>query len=168
MPDDAEMLTELATEVLQKCDKRGVVIAAAESCTGGLLSSLLTDIEGLSSCFERGFIVYSNEAKSELLGVDPVAIERHGAVSRETALAMAEGALERSRAGVAVSITGFAGPGRPGDEEGLVHLAVRAEEERTATRECHFGAAGRERIRLLAARAALEMLNEALDVAKSG
>lgn len=124
MPDGAEALLDLAEAVLRQAKRQKATIASAESCTGGLLSSLLTDIEGCSGLFERGFATYSAEAKAELLGVAPILIARHGAVSREVAIAMVQGALEHSRAELAVAITGFAGPAGDRDEEGLVHLAA--------------------------------------------
>lgn len=157
-----EALTAQAADVLRHLSVRGLTIATAESCTGGLLASLLTDIEGLSGCFERGFATYSNEAKTEMLGVDPMTIERHGTVSREVALAMVEGVLVHSRADVAVAITGFAGPAGPSDEEGLVHLAVRSRDGGAVNRECHFGPRDRDGIRHLAVRGVLEMIEELL------
>lgn len=162
LANDAERLTAQAVRVLERASARGLRLATAESCTGGLLSSLLTDVEGLSGCFECGFTTYSVEAKTELLGIDPIKIERYGAVSREIAVAMARGALSRSHAEVAVSITGFAGPAGDSDEEGLVHLAVATLEGGLIHRECHFGKGGRDRTRFLATNAALEMLTEAL------
>ena len=110
--------------------------------------------------FERGFATYSEEAKAELLGIDPILITRHGAVSDEVAIAMAKGALENSRAHVAVAITGFAGPGGKRDEEGLVHIAAASREGGLIQRECHFGPRGRQEVRLLAVRGALELLGE--------
>lgn len=159
---DATHLAAEAAEVLRLAGEREIKLATAESCTGGLLSSLLTDIEGCSGAFERGFATYSNEAKSELLGVEPLTIAVHGAVSREAALEMAEGALERSHGQVAVAITGFAGPGGKRDEEGLVHVAALSERGHRIHRECHFGPRGRDAIRLLAAQAALEVMHEVL------
>lgn len=161
--DDAEALTVQAAEALQHLSDRDLTIATAESCTGGLLASLLTDIEGLSGCFERGFATYSDEAKAEMLGIDRMAIERHGAVSREVALAMAQGVLAHSRADVAAAITGFAGPAGPSDEEGLVHLVVHSKEDGAIHRECHFGPRGRDQIRLLAVSGVLEMVDELLN-----
>lgn len=159
---DIEALTARAADVLRHLSERGLTVATAESCTGGLLASLLTDIEGLSGCFERGFTTYSDTAKTEMLGVDPMAIEQYGAVSREVALAMMQGVLARSPADVATAITGFAGPGGPSDEEGLVHLAVGSRDGSTIRRECHFGSGGRDRTRLMAIGAALEMMGELL------
>jgi nicotinamide-nucleotide amidase len=141
---------------------RNWCITTAESCTGGLLASLLTDIEGLSSCFERGFVTYSMEAKTGMLGIERIEIERHGAVSKEIAIEMAQGALASSHADVAAAITGFAGPAGKRDETGLVHVAVQSRGGKVLHRECHFGDAGRDRTRQLAARAALEMLESVI------
>lgn len=160
MPDGAEALLGRAEAVLKAAKKQNLRIASAESCTGGLLSSLLTDVEGCSGLFERGFATYSEAAKSELLGIDPITIVRHGAVSREVAIAMAEGALANSRADLAISITGFAGPAGRRDEEGLVHIAAASREGALIHRESHFGPRGREQVRLLAARGALEVMAE--------
>lgn len=160
LPDEAHRLADAATRVLQLVQDEDCRIATAESCTGGLIASLFTDIEGLSNRFDRGFVTYTEEAKCELLGIEPAFIVRHGVVSREVAVAMAKGALEHSSADLAVSVTGFAGSGGPGDEAGLVHLAVCGERRGTITRECHFGDVGRDRVRFLAASAALEMLEE--------
>jgi len=100
-----------AASLLDLCRQRGLMVATAESCTGGWLAAVLTEVAGSSDVFERGFVTYSNEAKTELLNVPAELIERHGAVSEEVARAMAEGALAHSRAGLSVSITGVAGPG---------------------------------------------------------
>jgi nicotinamide-nucleotide amidase len=162
LPDNAHELADHAEIVLRRIEHAGLSVATAESCTGGLIASLFTDIEGLSSNFERGFVTYSVAAKCELLGIEPAFIERHGVVSGEVARAMAEGALARSHAGLAVGVTGFAGKAGPGDEAGLVYLAVAHEGRATRVRECHFGDAGRDRVRLFTARAALEMLEQAL------
>src|SRR5688500_5457074 len=112
-----------ADKVLQLACDRELMLATAKSCTGGLLAALLTDVPGCSHAFERGFVVYTNEAKAQMLDIDAERIEQLGAVSKEIALDMAHGALRRSEADVALSITGFAGPGKPGDEEGKVHFA---------------------------------------------
>ena len=162
LPDEASDLAERAVAVLELAEKRELSIATAESCTGGLLASLLTDQRGLGKWFDRGFVVYTEQAKQEMLGIDPMTIERHGVVSEEVAKELARKALERSDAGVAVGITGFAGPAGPRDETGRVHLAVCADGERLIHRECHFGDCGRDRTRALAAGAALEMLESVL------
>src|SRR3546814_7275302 len=116
------------------------MLATAESCTGGLLASLLTDVEGASHAFERGFVVYSEKAKCELLGIQQADITHCGAVSRTVAIAMAKGSIHSSEADIALSITGFAGDG---DEPGLVHFACarrdgyvvqREEQDRKSTR----------------------------------
>jgi nicotinamide-nucleotide amidase len=160
LPDDAAKLADFAQEVLGRVAKAGLMIATAESCTGGLLASLCTDIEGLGSTFERGFVTYSEEAKAELLGIERAFIARHGVVSREVAMAMAEGALAHSRADLAVAITGFAGRAGKNDEPGLVHLAARRRGGGSCAREAHYGDVGRDRVRLLTAHAALEMIDE--------
>ena len=100
-----------AASVLQDLRRRGWMLATAESCTGGLIAAALTHVAGSSDVFDRGFVTYSNEAKADLLGVPMELIDRHGAVSEQVARAMAEGALARSRAGIAISVTGIAGPG---------------------------------------------------------
>ena len=162
LPDNASDLIDRAIEVLELAEKRNVSIATAESCTGGLLASLLTDQRGLGKWFDRGFVVYTPKAKQEMLGVNAATIEQYGVVSEPVAKELARNALDRSAAGVAVGITGFAGPGGPGDETGRVHLAVCAEGGRVIHRECHFGDCGRDKTRALAAGAALDMLETAL------
>lgn len=157
-------LQALARELLAMADARKICIAAAESCTGGLLASLLTDVEGFSHCFEAGFVVYSDEAKQRQLGVPAKLIEKHTAVSREVAREMAVRARAAADAAVAVSITGYAGPGGDDAEEGLVHFGLAGPEDSDlALREEHFGPQGRDRVRLAALAVALEMLRDALD-----
>lgn len=157
-----EKIANLAKEVLQAAADRDMQLTAAESCTGGLVSAVLTDVEGLSHVFERGFVTYSEDAKCELLGVDRGLIERHGVVSREVAIAMAQCAMGRSRAGLAISITGFAGPAGDDEEEGLVHFGCVREGGREWHREEHFGAIGRDGVRIAALEVALAMMNNAL------
>ena len=154
---------DLADKVLDLAHDKELKLATAESCTGGLLAALLTDVPGRSHVFERGFVVYSNQAKCDLLGIEPDKVESCGAVSAETARAMALGALRNSPADVALSITGFAGPAGPDDEEGLVHLACARGDGATCHREEHFGAIGRQGVRIAALEAALKMLEEALE-----
>lgn len=163
LPKEAADLARRAAEVLRRIEDAGLAVATAESCTGGLLASLLTDIEGLSSTFECGFVTYSEGAKGKMLGVDPGLIDSHGVVSQEVARAMAEGAILCSAATISVGITGFAGEAGKGDEPGLVHLAVAREGRPTIVRECHFGNVGRDRVRAMAAGTALEMLVEAIE-----
>ena len=151
-----------ACKLLDGAHDSKLQIATAESCTGGLLAALLTDVRGRGHVFERGFVTYTNEAKSELLGMPLDTIEEHNAVSRTVAILMADGALERSRADLALSITGFAGPGGPDDEEGLVHFGCASRGAQTAHREEHFGAIGRGGVRIAALEVALAMMEEAL------
>ena len=115
-----------ATALLSACRDRKLKLATAESCTGGLIAACLTEIAGSSDVVERGFVVYSNDAKTDLLGVPSMLIGKHGAVSEEVARSMAEGAIAKSRAEIAVAVTGIAGPGgaTPTKPVGLVHLAV--------------------------------------------
>ncbi|MBX3564278.1 MAG: CinA family protein [Sphingomonas sp.] len=159
LPDSVDAAARI---VLERACRRKLRLATAESCTGGLLASLLTDVEGAAHAFERGFVVYSNEAKAAMLGIDPQLIESAGPVSEAVARAMAEGALRKSMAQVAVSVTGFAGQGAPEDEPGLVHFACASERGATRHRERHFGDIGRGPVRIECMREALEMLDEAL------
>ena len=164
-PGLPDHLDEQAERLMHKiCDKQ-IRIATAESCTGGMLAALLTDIEGCGHGFDRGFVTYSKEAKSELLGIDPELLDHNDAVSERVARAMAEGALERSHADIAVGVTGFAGPGSPGCEEGLVHFALARRGGQTVHREEHFGAAGRGPARVNSLKVMLEMLEQALEEA---
>jgi len=159
LPDDVEGLIE---RVLKAAVDNDVSLATAESCTGGLVASVLTDVEGRSHAFERGYVVYTNEAKAQELGVPPRLIEQNGAVSEPVARAMAEGALRASGAGAAVAVTGFAGAGAPGDEPGLVHFAVAARGAPTVHEEHHFGDVGRGPCRIECLRVALRMLEAAV------
>ena len=154
-----------AAEVLAAARAKGIRIATAESCTGGLLAGALTDIAGSSDVFERGFVTYSNAAKTELLGVDPTLIAAHGAVSEEVAAAMAAGALARSKVDIAVSTTGIAGPG--GSEfkpEGRVCFGI-AGANGTQTQTIDFGALGRGKVRASAVDEALRLLAAAISQA---
>ncbi|MGE0713993.1 MAG: CinA family protein [Alphaproteobacteria bacterium] len=163
MTDDLNhTLAELASAVLAECRERGVRVATAESCTGGLVAGTLTDIAGSSDVVERGFVTYSNEAKTEMLGVPASLITQVGAVSAEVARAMAAGALEHSPADVAVSITGIAGPGgaTPAKPVGLVHFAV-ARRGATIRDERHVLPGDRAAIRRRAVAIALRMIREA-------
>ena len=142
-------IAELAVKLLEACRRRGIMLATAESCTGGLIAGALTDIAGSSDVVERGFVTYSNEAKHEMLGVPEALIARHGAVSEAVARAMAEGAVARSRAGLSVAVTGVAGPGGGSAQKpvGLVHVAVARQDRPTRHLECRFGDIGRVAIR---------------------
>ncbi|MFC3072776.1 CinA family protein [Shinella pollutisoli] len=141
---------------------RGLTIATAESCTAGLIAGAITEIAGSSAVFDRGFVTYSNAAKEEMIGVSAGTLRAHGAVSRPTAIEMAEGALRRSRASVSVAVTGIAGPGGGSPEKpvGLVHLAAARKGHRTLHREMRYGDLGRSAVRLATIRTALEMLVE--------
>ncbi len=153
-----------AAALLDQFRAAGLKIATAESCTGGLVAGLLTEVPGSSAVVERGFVVYSNEAKEDLLGVPAETIVTHGAVSEATARAMAEGALEASRADVAVSVTGVAGPdgGTASKPVGLVHFACARRGAATVAREVRFGDIGRANVRLASVRVALELLEAAV------
>jgi len=159
LPDDIEALIEA---VLEAAEQRGVALTTAESCTGGLIASVLTDVEGRSHVFERGYVVYTDDAKIEELAVPRRLIDQNGAVSEAVARAMAEGALRASGGNAAVAVTGFAGPAGPDDETGRVHFAVAAEGVPTAHEEHHFGDIGRGPCRLECLRVALRMLKAAV------
>jgi nicotinamide-nucleotide amidase len=149
-----------AKRVLAQCRARGFLVATAESCTGGLVVAALTEIAGSSDVVDRGFVTYSNEAKQAMLGVPASTLRRHGAVSAQTAKAMAVGALKNSRADIAVSITGIAGPGGGTKQKpvGLVHFAAAKRGGKQIARKKLFGAVGRRRVRQLSVMQALEML----------
>ena len=157
----AELDKQAERLVRRLCD-RGLSLASAESCTGGMLAALLTDIEGAGHSFERGFVTYTKEAKTELLGIDPMVLERNEAVSEPVAREMAEGALNRSRADLAFGVTGFAGPAGPDCEQGLVHMALARRGGETMHRVAHYGPIGRGPVRIRSLETMLEMLEEAL------
>ncbi len=162
MCDDA--IRAKAREVLDACREADSMLAIAESCTGGLLAGALTEIAGSSDVVERGFVTYSNESKSQMLGVPPELISRHGAVSEPVAHAMAEGALARSDARLSIAVTGVAGPGSDSDAKpaGLVHLAC-ARAGKGAIHESHeFGDIGRDAVRRAAVEAALNLISRRL------
>jgi nicotinamide-nucleotide amidase len=160
-----ERIDILAQEVLARARDAGLMVATAESCTGGLVAAALTAIAGSSDVVERGFVTYTNAAKAEMLGVSPALLADHGAVSEPVARAMAQGAVMASPAHMAVSITGIAGPGGGSAQKpvGLVHFAVARLGRATRHREMRFGDIGRESIRLASVATALEMLLEAMD-----
>jgi nicotinamide-nucleotide amidase len=155
-------LDEKAERLMKKLCAADLSIATAESCTGGMLAALLTDIQGAGHGFERGFVTYTKESKTDLLGIDPQLLQQNDAVSEAVARAMAEGALTRSRADLAFGVTGFAGPAGDEYEEGLVHMALARRNGETIHREAHFGDAGRGPVRLKTMEAMLDMLEEAL------
>ncbi len=151
------------SELLKVFKTCGLKIATAESCTGGLLAAALTSVSGSSAVVERGFVTYTNTAKIQSLGVPHDLLNAHGAVSAEVARAMAEGALTKSNADVAISITGIAGPGgaTQGKPVGLVFFALAREHMRTVTVERRFGEIGRDGIREASVATALDLLRQA-------
>ena len=157
-------LDTLAKQVLHEAGDRGLMLATAESCTGGLLASLLTDIPGSSHAFDRGFVTYTDDAKHDLLGVPMETLAEHTAVSKPVAMAMAEGAIRRAKNGVAVAITGYAeGSKKRGTEAGLVHFASARTGRPVMHREEHFGDVGRARVRIACLEVALAMMLERLN-----
>lgn len=161
----APALLSRAEKLLAALRSRKLKLVTAESCTGGLIAGLLTEIAGSSDVVERGFVVYSNEAKMSLLGVPAHIIEHHGAVSEVTARAMAEGALRNSLADIAVSVTGIAGPGGGSAEKpvGLVHFGCASRHGETAHRRFVFAKADRGEVRLRSVVAALDLIEAQLD-----
>ena len=151
------------SELLKIFKTCNLKIATAESCTGGLLSAALTSVSGSSAVVERGFVTYTNTAKIQSLGVPHDLLNAHGAVSAEVARAMAEGALTKSNADVAISITGIAGPGgaTQGKPVGLVYFGLAREHMRTVTLERRYGEIGRDGIREASVETALDLLRQA-------
>lgn len=160
-PDDIQLAAEA---VIHAAIKAGVLIATAESCTGGLVSGALTAVAGSSAVLDRGFVTYSNEAKAELLGVSEGLLTQFGAVSEPVARAMTLGAVDRSQASAAVSITGIAGPGGGSLQKpvGLVHFAAVGPQGGVVHVERRFGEIGREAVRLESVRVALALLLDAV------
>lgn len=154
-------LVEKAKSLLETLERNHVMLATAESCTGGLIAALFTEIPGSSNVFERGFVTYSNEAKQSMLGVPKALLEKYGAVSSEVAIAMAKGAVKNSRAKLAISVTGIAGPGGGTADKpvGLVYIAIAGYKE--AVDKCNFTGT-RNDIRFAAVDKALDMLNTAV------
>lgn len=152
-----------AAKLLQLARDANVTIATAESCTGGMIAAALTDIAGSSDVFDRGFVTYSNDAKQKMLGVQPRTLNTFGAVSEQVAKEMAEGALDRSKANLAVSVTGIAGPG--GSEhkpEGRVCFGIARSGQPTKTETVEFGAIGRADVRRETVVRAFSYLAEAI------
>ncbi|MEZ5924780.1 MAG: CinA family protein [Hyphomicrobiaceae bacterium] len=146
--DDRDIATA-ARSLVEKFTTRGLMLATAESCTGGLIAGAVTEIAGSSAVLDRGFVSYSNAAKTEMLGVPSALIEAHGAVSSEVARAMADGALRHSRADIAVAVTGIAGPGggSPAKPVGLVYVAALRRGSAPAIEELRLGDIGRDAVR---------------------
>jgi nicotinamide-nucleotide amidase len=159
---DLAPLLPAATDLIRLCTERGLKIATAESCTGGLVAAVLTEVPGSSAVVDRGFVTYSNEAKMELLDVPADLLEpgRPGAVSKEVAMAMAGGAIAHSNADLAVAVTGVAGPdgGTAEKPVGLVHLVARRRGGAVHHAQIRYGDLGRSGIRLATVRDALAML----------
>jgi nicotinamide-nucleotide amidase len=157
-----DLLSEAAA-LLDRLRAQGLRLATAESCTGGLIAALFTEIAGSSDVVERGFVTYSNAAKTELLGVADDLLTRHGAVSEPVARAMVQGALAHSHADIAVSVTGVAGPGGGTDAKpvGLVHIAALRKGGEILHQECRFGAIGRGPIRVASVEVALQLISRA-------
>lgn len=157
-------LRELADDFLKACARHGIMAATAESCTGGMIIAALTDIPGSSAAVDRGFITYSNEAKMEMLGVSEATLAAHGAVSEETALEMATGAMKRSRASIALAVTGIAGPdgGSPEKPVGLVWFGLALRGRPTIAESRIFPNEGRDFIRRETVRTALTIGLKAL------
>lgn len=159
-----EKLLSAARDLLTETRSRSLMLATAESCTGGLISACVSQIPGASAVLERGFVTYSNEAKIELLGVPAELIAAHGAVSAEVARAMAEGALAHSRAQISIAVTGIAGPdgGSADKPVGLVHLAATRNGGQTLHEEQRFGDLGRLNVQLATVAAAFVLLRRLL------
>ena len=155
-----ERLRNLAMLILDDAEQARLKIATAESCTGGLVAALFTDIPGSSSVFERGFVTYSNKAKEEMLGVPGDVLADYGAVSEPVARMMAEGAMQNSRANIAVGITGVAGPGGGTKMKpvGLVHVACARENRAVVHEMLQLGDIGRSAIRMEALETALKLI----------
>ena len=156
---------ERADDLLKEAKARAYTIATAESCTGGLIAASLAAVPGASASLERGFVTYSNEAKTDLLGVPAALIREHGAVSRQVALAMVAGALAHSPADIAVAVTGIAGPdgGTETKPVGLVHIAAARRGGATLHEEKRFGAIGRHEIQAETVAAAFDLMKRLLD-----
>lgn len=155
-----EALVSEAAALLDTLKEQELMIATAESCTGGLIAGVLTEVAGSSAVVERGFVTYSNEAKTEMLGVDAGLIRDNGAVSEPVARAMAKGALDNSLADIAVAVTGVAGPGGGSEEKpvGLVHLAATRRGRECTHRRCDFGDVGRSAVRMLTVEEAFRLV----------
>lgn len=151
-----------ANEVLQLCRKHKLLLATVESCTGGMIAAALTDIAGSSDVVEGGFVTYSNFAKMRMVGVDSALLVEFGAVSKPVAIAMAQGALQNSRANISVAVTGIAGPGGGTSQKpvGLVHFAVALNNYPPLHHQANFGNIGRTNVRQATVRKALDLIIE--------
>ena len=153
-----------AEKIVAACREKGLSLTVAESCTGGLLAGLITEVSGASDIFGRGFIAYQNAAKTESLGVPELMIAKFGAVSAEVAEAMSAGALTAARADLAVGVTGIAGPSGGSTEKpvGRVHVATAVTGSPPTSKKFDFGDVGRSRVRLQSVARALQMLQQAV------
>jgi nicotinamide-nucleotide amidase len=160
----AEDILQEAAAVMDLCRRSRLTLATAESCTGGLIAACFSELAGSSDVFERGFVTYSNAAKTEMLGVSGETLAAYGAVSKETALEMAHGALKHSHASITIAVTGVAGPGGGTADKpvGLVHIAVTMAQATALHRECRFGDIGRTAIRLETLQSAIRLASSAL------
>jgi nicotinamide-nucleotide amidase len=158
-------LVDDGTVLLSQLRSRGLSIATGESCTGGLITAVLTAIAGSSDVVDRGFVTYSNAAKTEMLGVPAALIEEHGAVSSEAATAMIEGIFQHCQADIAVSVTGIAGPSGGSAEKpvGLVYVAAGRRSGPILAKACRFGDIGRTEVRLASVRTAFELVRETFE-----
>jgi len=156
-----------ASALLDRLRRHKKTLCTAESCTGGLIAGLLTEVPGSSDVVDRGLVTYSNGAKCDLLGVPASLIGRYGAVSAEVAVAMAGGAIRNSTADISIAVTGIAGPGGGSPEKpvGLVHVAVQVRGHHAVTKVLRLGDIGRSEVRLVTVREALNLANQALDAA---
>ena len=155
-------IVEAAKNLLAICKRKNLQVATAESCTAGLIAGTLTEIPGVSSILDRGYVTYSNDAKHEMLGVPRDTLEKHGAVSPHTAEAMVRGVLGHSRVHLAVSVTGIAGPdgGSPEKPVGLVFFACASRGGKIITNEQRYGNIGRDKVRKRSVLQAFKMLHE--------
>jgi nicotinamide-nucleotide amidase len=162
MPMLDDDIVDAAKKLLDICRRKELTIATAESCTAGLVAGTLSEVPGVSSMLERGFITYSNQAKQEMLGVPAATLDAHGAVSRETAEAMAKGALARAPVNLAISVTGIAGPdgGSADKPVGLVHFGGASRGGQFVHVEKRFGNPGRAEVRKRSVLQAFVMLHE--------
>jgi len=154
-----EILTIMCEDLLEECQENGLKLALAESCTGGLIAGCVTSVAGSSAVLDRGFVTYSNAAKTDMIGVPANLIETHGAVSEEVAIAMAEGALAHSNAQLSLSVTGIAGPGGGTEDKpvGLVHMAC-ARDGQPTQHQRHLFKGDRERVRIQTVESGLKLL----------
>lgn len=158
-------VTHAANALIRLCIERKLTIATAESCTGGLVAGALTAVPGSSAVLDRGFVTYSNDAKREMLGVPAATLKQYGEVSRQTAEAMARGALSKAKVDLAVSITGIAGPGGATADKpvGLVHFAAASRAGTSMHAAKRYGDIGRDNVRQQSVLQALRMLQELVE-----